>query len=82
MRDEIEVDDGSDDVSNCIPLLQNTASETTSFYRNIFEGRRGGQTPDTPHTDTEKASDGEELVKGLDEAGAEGEDAYDKKICD
>ena len=82
VRNEVQVDDGGDEVSDSVSLLHNTAGETTSLDREILEGGRRGQTPDPSHADTEKTSDGEELMECLNEAGAEGEDRDDKEIGD
>ena len=82
VRNEVQVDDGGDEVSDSVSLLHNTASETTSLDREVLKGGRGGQTPDPSHADTEKTSDGEELMESLDEARAKGENGDDKEIAD
>jgi len=36
--DECKVDDGSEEIADCIALLENTACETSEFYRKVFKG--------------------------------------------
>ena len=82
VRNEVQVDDGGDEVSDSVSLLHNTAGETTSLDREVLKGSRGGQPPYTSHADTEKTSDGEELMEGLNKTRAKGENGDDKEIAD
>ena len=72
--DEIQVDEGSDEITAGITLLQDTAGKTAHLDRKILEGCGGSETPNTTHTNTKETSKGEELIESLDETGAEGED--------
>ena len=79
---EVEVNDSGDEVSTGVSLLHNSASKTASLDRKVFKGRGRSQTPDTSHTNAEKSSNGEELVKGLNEATAQGERRDEEEIGD
>ena len=81
-RDKVQVDDSGDEVSAGVSLLHDSAGKTTSLDREVFKGRGRGQSPDTSHTDTEKTSNGEELMEGLDEAAAEGERGNKEEVGD
>ena len=79
---EVEVDDGGDEVTYGVTLLHDAAGKATSLYGEVLEGGCGSEAPDTSHADAEETSDGEELLEGLDEAGAEGEDGDEEEIAD
>jgi hypothetical protein len=79
---EVEVDYGGDEVTDSVSLLHEAAGKTTSLDGEVLEGGGGSQTPDTSHADTEETSDGEELLEGLNEARAEGEDSDDEEVGD
>lgn len=81
-RDEVQINDSGDEVSTGVSLLHNSAGKATSLDREVLKGRGRGQSPDTSHTDTEKTSDGEELVEGLDEAAAKGERRNKEEVGD
>ena len=80
--DEVEVDDGGDEVANGITLLENTGRETARLYRQVFKRGRGGQTPDTAHSDTEERTNGKELLEGLDETRAKLDGGDDDEVED
>ena len=62
---ESEIDDSSEEVSDCISLLEDTAGETSHFNRKVLERSRCGQPPDTTHADTEQRADSKELLERL-----------------
>ena len=80
LRDEVQVDDSSNEISAGISLLHDPATKTTSLYGEVLKRRSGGQTPNTSHTDTEKTTDGEKLVEGLNEAATKGERRDEEEI--
>jgi len=82
VRDKVQVDDSGDEVSASVSLLHESASETTRLNREVFEGRGGGQAPDTSHADPEKTPDDEELSEGLNEAATKGKNRDDEEVDD
>ena len=78
---EVEVDDCGDEVADSVSLLHDTAGKTTSLDGEVLEGGGGSETPDASHADTEETSDGEELLEGLNETRAEGEDGDEEEIA-
>ena len=80
VRDEVQIDNGGDEVSSSVSLLEDSTSKTTSFDGKVFESSSGSQPPDTSHADTEKTSDGKEFVEGLSEAASEGERGDEEKV--
>ena len=80
--DEVQVDEGGDEVADSVSLLHHTAGNTTGLDGKVLEGSGGGETPDTSHADTEETSESKELGEGLDETGAEGEDRDKEEVSD
>ena len=80
--DEEQVDDGGNEVSNGVALLQYAARETTRLNRKVLKTGRRGQAPDAAHGDTEERAQGEEFAEGLYEAGAEFENRDEEKVGD
>ena len=42
VRDQVQVDNGRDEISNTVSLLDNAAGDPTNLYRDVLEGSGGG----------------------------------------
>ena len=72
----------SQEVPECITLLQHTGDETASCLRAVFEGSRCCVAVEAAHGDAEEGAAGEELLVGVAETGAELEDDEEDVVDD
>lgn len=69
VRDECEVDNSSEEITESITLLDDATSESTKLNGKVFESCGGCKAPNATHRDAKKRSDSQKLVVSLYEAG-------------
>jgi hypothetical protein len=74
---ERQIDDCREKVSDGISLLKDATGKAAYFYGQIFECGGGGQSPYSIDSNTEQRSQGEKLLKSLDEGCTKLENGYD-----
>lgn len=79
-RYKLQVDASGEEVAYGVPLLENTASNTTGFDGKILKGSGCGEAPNTTHANTKEGADCEELAESLDEASTELENGDEEEV--